>query len=92
MGWVANLDLKGCLSLFNGADLQAVIAVDGYVRDVNLVQEEPSSLSVGTAVTDLQTQSSEAQALYIDGALTIKQTKLLSWLVTGGSRQRPRCR
>ncbi len=34
-GLVANLT-KGCLESLNGADLQAVIAADGYVRD-NLV-------------------------------------------------------
>ena len=75
-GWVANLDLKGCLSLFDGADLQAVIAVDGYVRDVNLVPGRAVKLIGWNLVTVYKERKAlRLGALHIDGALTSKANK-----------------
>ena len=75
-GWVANLDLKGCLGLFNGADLQAVIAVHSYVRDVNLVPGRAVKLVGWNLVTVYkECKALRLGALHIDGALTSKANK-----------------
>ncbi len=66
----ANLDLKGCLSLFNGADLQAVIAVDGYIRDVNLVPGRAVKLVSWNLVTVYKERKARRLgALYIENML-----------------------
>ena len=72
-GWIANLDLEGSLSLFDGADLQAVIAVDGYVGDVNLVPGRAVKL-VGWYLVAVYKERKALRlgALYINGALTSK--------------------
>ena len=75
-GWVANLDLKGSLSLLDSTDLQAVITVDGYVGDVNLVPGRTVKL-VGWYLMAVYKERKALRlgALYIDGALTSKANK-----------------